>query len=162
MFFLLGDSYHCRYEQRERLDSTQLIKKSYGFAANTQDNGVGVGDFSWTSDQSFIVPMRCYLVYNRLEDDENNNGNGDDGEPNTNGEPKPQMLNAPSRSIHASIPETLEVVIVDEKGGRTVIGTINTRSGELRLKPRPKHTYDLNGRRVNATRKANKGMYVEK
>ena len=143
-------------------DSTQLIKKSYGFAAKDQDNGVGIGKFSWTSDRSFILPMRCYLVYNRLEDNENNNGNGDDGEPNDDGEPKPQMLNAPSRSIHASIPETLEVVIVDEKGGRTVIGTINTRSGELRLKPRPKHTYDLNGRRVNATRKANKGMYVER
>ncbi len=151
-------------------DSTQLIKKSYGFAAADQANGLKVGQFRWTGTESFILPMRCYLVYKRLEDGENGNGDGEgegqgdgNGNGDGNGGAKPQMVKAkaPSRSIYSSIPETLEVVIVDEKGGRTVIGTLNTRSGELRLKPRPKHTYDLKGRRVNATRKA-KGVYVER
>ena len=149
-------------------DSTQLIKKSYGFAAADQANGLKVGQFRWTGSESYILPMRGYLVYKRLKDDENGDESGepnDDGDGNGNsaGGAKPQMLkaNAPSWSLYSTIPETLDVEIVDEKGGRTVIGTINTRTGEIRLTPRPKHTYDLKGRRVNESRKA-KGVYVEK
>ena len=57
--FLLGDSYHCRYEQRERLDSTQLIKKSYGFAAKDQDNGLVVGKHVESDRCTLIVTTFC-------------------------------------------------------------------------------------------------------
>ena len=59
----------------------------------------------------------------------------------------------------------MDVVILN--GGKdgqehtTVIGRYDSRTGEIRMNFRPKHTYDLKGRRVNEGKKA-KGVYYKK
>ena len=136
-------------------DSTQLIRKSYGFAAKNQKNGLKVGSFSWTDDQSFIVPMRCYLVYNRIEDSDN-----DDGDNNSPMSKAQQRLYAPRMSVQSSIPETIDVEIVDENGRTTIIGKLETRTGEIHLN---RHTadrwFDLQGR-VLKGKPTVKGRYL--
>ncbi|MBO7551049.1 MAG: hypothetical protein J6T62_05960 [Fibrobacter sp.] len=123
----------------------------YGFAA-TASNGVKVGQFVKAGTGAFIRPMRAYLIYN----------------PN-NPEPKPAPANHVSVWRDNELPEEIDIVVVGDSkragiaGGetqpgddRTVIGTINTRTGEIKFK----RTYDLKGRPVSGTPKA-KGMYIK-
>jgi hypothetical protein len=123
----------------------------YGFAANAKD-GVKIGQFVKAGTGAFIRPMRAYLIYN----------------PN-NPEPKPAPANHVSVWRDNELPEEIDIVVVSGNrragiaGGetqpgddRTVIGTINTRTGEIKFK----RTYDLKGRPVSGTPKA-KGMYIK-
>ena len=136
-------------------DSTHLIGKSYGFVAKDQADGLKVGQFRWTSSKSYILPMRGYLVYRPVE---NGDENGGDSQKNA---PMPQYesrsLSAPSVS---SIPEALDVEIVDKDGSTTVIGKINTRTGEIRLNSRSvDRWFDLQGRVLNG-KPSVKGRYL--
>ena len=136
-------------------DSTQLVGKSYGFVAKDQADGLKVGQFRWTSSKSYILPMRGYLVYRPVE---NGNENGGDSQKNA---PMPQYesrsFSAPSVS---SIPEALDVEIVDKDGSTTVIGKINTRTGEIRLNSRSvDRWFDLQGRVLNG-KPSVKGRYL--
>ena len=136
-------------------DSTHLIGKSYGFVAKDQADGLKVGQFRWTSSKSYILPMRGYLVYRPVE---NGDENGGDSQKNA---PMPQYesrsFSAPSVS---SIPETLDVEIVDKDGSTTVIGKINTRTGEIRLNSRmADRWFDLQGRVLNG-KPGVKGRYL--
>jgi hypothetical protein len=63
---------------------------------------------------------------------------------------------------------SMDIVIVygdkDSTGGKehtTVIGRMNPATGEIRMLPRTKQTYDLKGRRVGNGKKA-KGAYYRK
>lgn len=136
-------------------DSTHLVGKSYGFVAKDQADGLKVGQFRWTSSKSYILPMRGYLVYRPVE---NGDENGGDSQKNA---PMPQYesrsFSAPSVS---SIPETLDVEIVDKDGSTTVIGKINTRTGEIRLNSRSvDRWFDLQGRVLNG-KPGVKGRYL--
>lgn len=128
------------------IDSTHLVGKSYGFAAKDQPDGLKVGDFRWTSDKSYILPMRGYLVYNEVDE-------------NKASKKSPQMRYAPRMSV-SSIPETLEVEIVDADGGTTVIGQLDTRTGEIRLNGRmADRWFDMQGR-VLKGKPTVKGRYL--
>ena len=68
-----------------------------------------------------------------------------------------QSFLAPSVS---SIPEALNVEIVDKDGSTTVIGKINTRTGEIRLNSRSvDRWFDLQGRVLNG-KPGVKGRYL--
>ena len=126
-------------------DSTHLIGTTYGFAAKDQADGLKVGDFRWTSDKSYILPMRAYLVCNEVD--------GNKASKN-----KPQVRFAPRMS--ATLPESLEVEIVDEDGGTTVIGMLDSRTGEIRLNSRSAgRWFDLQGRVLNG-KPVVKGKYL--
>ena len=126
-------------------DSTHLIGTTYGFAAKDQADGLKVGDFRWTSDKSYILPMRAYLVCNEVD--------GNKASKN-----KPQVRFAPRMS--ATLPESLEVEIADEDGGTTVIGTLDSRTGEIRMNSRlADRWFDLQGRVLNG-KPVVKGKYL--
>lgn len=128
------------------IDSTHLVGKSYGFAAKDQPDGLKVGDFRWTSDKSYILPMRGYLVYNEVDE-------------NKASKKSLQMRYAPRMSV-SSVPETLEVEIVDADGGTTVIGQLDTRTGEIRLNGRmADRWFDMQGR-VLKGKPTVKGRYL--
>lgn len=128
-------------------DSTHLIGTTYGFAAKDQADGLKVGDFRWTSDKSYILPMRAYLVCNEVD--------GNKASKN-----KPQVRFAPRMSSMSTLPESLEVEIVDEDGGTTVIGTLDSRTGEIRLNSRSADRwFDLQGRVLNG-KPVVKGKYL--
>ena len=123
----------------------------YGFAANAKD-GVEIGQFVKAGTGAYIRPMRAYLLYNP-----------------SNPEPKAAPANHVSVWRDNELPEEIDIVVVgggkragiaggetQPGDGRTVIGTINTRTGEIKFK----RTYDLKGRPVSGTPKA-KGMYIK-
>ena len=123
----------------------------YGFAANAKD-GVEIGQFVKAGTGAYIRPMRAYLLYNP-----------------SNPEPKAAPANHVSVWRDNELPEEIDIVVVSGSkragiaggetppgDGRTVIGTINTRTGEIKFK----RTYDLKGRPVSGTPKA-KGMYIK-
>lgn len=138
-------------------DSTQLVGKSYGFVAKDQADGLKVGQFRWTSSKSYILPMRGYLVYRSVENDDEN-ANGGNSQKNA---PMPQyVLQSFSTPSVSSIPEILDVKVVDKDGGTTVIGKINTRTGEIRLNSRmADRWFDLQGRVLNG-KPGVKGRYL--
>ena len=138
-------------------DSTHLVGKSYGFVAKDQADGLKVGQFRWTSTKSYILPMRGYLVYRSVENDDEN-ANGGNSQKNA---PMPQyVLQSFSTPSVSSIPETLDVKVVDKDGGTTVIGKINTRTGEIRLNSRmADRWFDLQGRVLNG-KPGVKGRYL--
>ena len=138
-------------------DSTQLVGKSYGFVAKDQADGLKVGQFRWTSTKSYILPMRGYLVYKPVENGDEN-ANGGDSQKNA---PMPQyVLQSFSTPSVSSIPEALDVEIVDKDGSTTVIGKINTRTGEIRLNSRmADRWFDLQGRVLNG-KPGVKGRYL--
>ena len=63
-----------------------------------------------------------------------------------------------------SLPANMEVVIIDDDDDveqhRTVIGVLNTRTGEFKDLRHEKRSFDLKGRKVGEGRKA-MGVYVE-
>jgi hypothetical protein len=67
-------------------------------------------------------------------------------------------------SINDGVQETMDIVIVDGKNGEehtTVIGTFNSRTGEIRLN-HTQRTYDLKGRSVRDAKHRAKGVYLKK
>lgn len=129
-------------------DSTHLVGKSYGFVAKDQADGLKVGQFRWTSSESYILPMRAYLVCEPAA---------------SKSAAKPQFvsqrLSAPRMSV-SSIPETLDVEIVDKDGGTTVIGKLDTHTGEIRMNARTADRwFDLQGR-VLKGKPTVKGRYL--
>ena len=123
----------------------------YGFAANAKDS-VKVGQFVKAGSGAYIKPFRAYLLHNA-----------------SNPEPRPAPAGHVSVWRNDELPEEIDIVVIDGNrradiaggssqpgDGRTVIGTINTRTGEIKFKS----TYDLKGRPVSGTPKA-KGMYIK-
>ena len=136
-------------------DGDDNLGKVWGFNAQPIVKDGPIGKFTMFGPKGWVPAMRAYLY-------------------NPYGEPlKPVQIARAANGVAYAGPAiannetaSIDVVIVDsdENGNErtTVIGTLDRRTGEIRLTPRPKHTYDLKGRRVNESRKASKGVYVEK
>lgn len=120
---------------------------AYGFGANDGKNKPSVvGQFKKVGAGSFIYPMRVYLQYTSAKA--------------VRAAPKGK---APKDTL-ASLPENVDVVIEDSDAKdssekTTVIGTINTRTGEF--KAANDRYFDLNGRNVGK-KPAAKGSFYNK
>ena len=122
-------------------DLPELLGRAYGFAAK-EKNDYKVGDFAKLKTGAYTPAMRAYLVFN-------------DG-------PKPQGGGSMTKSalgsgIPSDLPETLEVVIVNDEGKSIGGGTINTVTGQIRMN----YWYDLQGRKLN-NKPTTKGTYYHK
>lgn len=109
----------------------------YGFAAENK-NGASIGQFVKVGAGASIRPFRAYMA--NVANTVNTNGNG-----------KPVMS--------AVLPDEMEVVVEDDNGEHTtVIGRLNTRSGEFMMN----RDYDLKGRHVGNKAKVQGAYYGKK
>lgn len=116
-------------------------KGIYGFAAKEKNN-TKIGDFKKAacSEKScaYIRPFRAYLKCTK---------------------PKASAIRVLAKSVDDEslddLPETIEVHIVKENGGRTYLGTLNTYTGEITVEDR---WFDMKGRRLQQKPTA-KGTY---
>ncbi len=113
-------------------DSTHLLGKAYGFSAGHTD-GIQAGEFVKAGSGAWIPAMRAYLVYN-------------DGS-------SPAKSSVGGTDL-SELPETLDVILVDEKGSAIGGGTVNTVTGQFRMD----HWYDLQGRKLKG-KPTTKGTY---
>ena len=115
------------------------IGNAYGYVA-------GTGEFRKVGEKSSIGALRSYLVYEKQTP------------PSV-----PGMSNVRANFSMEFLPANMDVVIVDddddENGNehRTVIGKFNTHTGEFKFMMPESGTFDVKGRRVNATRSVGKG-----
>ena len=133
------------------------LGRTYGFAANDGVNDPSiVGQFAKIGVGAYIYPMRAYLEYTApvvL------------ARPAANGAARAFAVNTV-----ASLPETINVVIVekgnvgteiagsdDGTGTMKVIGTINTRTGEFKFATN--RWFDLQGRYLGNKKPTQKGAY---
>ena len=130
------------------------LGRVYGFSAapfEANNEQYNAGQFHKFATGSFIKPMRAYLRYNTSVPK---------NQPAMDG-----RRNAPIASIDEELPDRMNVVIVERDGEKehtTVIGTLDTRTGEIRLNTRMQRTFDIKGRKVNSTNKAHKAYYGKK
>ena len=120
----------------------------YGFAGyGVPSSGISTGQFVKFGEWVYIDPLRAYLRY--------------DGSQQKNA-PEPSVYAAPIASIEEDLPESMDVVIVsrEDEEKTTVIGTLDTRTGEIRMN-RGTRTFDLKGRGISGKPKA-KGVYLKK
>ena len=123
--------------------------KIWGFAAQQQGD-FKIGEFVPFGAGAWILPFRAFMEY----DPDGNKGSS--GAPVPKGELGPTVASI-------DLPETMEVVIVSREGGEehtTVIGRLNTRTGEIRLNNVGRRTFDLKGRSVG--KPTAKGIYLKK
>ncbi|WP_146196380.1 MULTISPECIES: hypothetical protein [unclassified Fibrobacter] len=119
------------------------IGRSYGFAAEERD-GARIGQFVMLGSNAYAYPMRAYLYY----------AGGNSGESRSMA---PALFKAaPAVASIDELPESLDVVVRGEEG-TTVIGTINTRTGEFRSAEN--RWFDLNGRYLGNKKPTVKGSY---
>ncbi len=124
--------------------NAEEIGTTYGFASAEGDNdGVSIGTFGKVKAGAYIYPLRAYLRYVPVVT------------------PKPASALAKSRAVASidNLPESMDVVIVggDSDEETTVIGTINTRTGEFRNAG--DRWFDLKGRFLGVKRPTAKGTY---
>ncbi|MCQ2106965.1 MAG: hypothetical protein MJZ26_14385 [Fibrobacter sp.] len=124
--------------------NAEEIGTTYGFASAEGDNdGVSIGTFGKVKAGAYIYPLRAYLRYVPVVT------------------PKPASALAKSRTVASidNLPESMDVVIVggDSDEETTVIGTINTRTGEFRNAG--DRWFDLKGRFLGVKRPTAKGTY---
>jgi hypothetical protein len=105
----------------------------YGFAANTQD-GYTAGQFAKAGDNAFIYPMRAYLVH-----------------VGANSNPK----DAGGLGNIGTLPESIDVKIMDEQGNVTETVILDTHTGVIRND----RWFDLQGRALKG-KPAIKGRYL--
>lgn len=115
------------YEKTVFTEEHPELGKAYGFSAEDK-NGIKIGQFFKAGVNAWLRPFRAYLAYNESV-----------------------ALAKSTRSVRASLvngelPETIDVEIQD--GTTRVIGggTLNTRTGEIKMD----RWYDMNGRRLNS------------
>ena len=116
----------------------------YGFAANSgtdaNDNtkAVNAGDFVHLVEGASIKPFRAYLHFT--------------------GSTLPWAGSARrmTRGEAIELPKTISVVLIDNDGTTTEIGTLNTRTGEIIPTD---EWYSLDGRRLQG-KPSTKGVYV--
>ena len=110
----------------------------YGYAAE----GNYKGQFVKAGKGAWINPFRAYLVNTSVS------------------------KLAPANSSYALrqnvLPDEMNIVIEGDNNETTVIGSFNTRTGEMKFINNMKHTYDLKGRRVNGTNNARGAYYGKK
>ena len=128
------------YESRQWDDThnTGEIGSVYGFAAQNYDGGgsytVSPGDFVKAMAGASIAPFRAYLKYTA------------------------PVSNAPRRgTAEEALPSRMSVRLVNADGDVTAIGTIDTKTGEIRFDSEA--WYTLDGRRLDS-KPAQKGVYI--
>ena len=118
-------------------DGNANLGKVYGFAAQSHDGGsytVNPGDFVKAMAGASIAPFRAFLQYT------------------------PAPSNAPRRgAAEEALPSRMTVRLVNADGDVTAIGTIDTKTGEIRFDSEA--WYTLDGRRLNG-KPAQKGVYI--
>ena len=134
------------------------LGSTYGFAGVAGNKEEDVGQFKKIGVGAYIYPMRAYLEYVAP---------APAGRPAANG-----AVRAFAANTVASLPETINVVIVekgnvgtevagsdDASGEQTtrVIGTVNTRTGEFKFAN--DRWFDLNGRYLGNKKPTQKGAY---
>ena len=144
--------------QREFYEDHQTTYRSFTPSSARFDgvvlDGAHIGDFVKLKEGAWMYPLLAFMV----------------------NEPQPvevdsenlQPKNAPKFYAPAPsevLPESMDVVIVSRsvEGAEhtTVIGRINTRTGEIRLN-RTGSTFDLKGRKLNGKAKAHGAYYGKK
>ena len=119
------------------------LGKVYGFAAGSGE-GVSPGQFVKAAAGAWIGALRAYIIKN------------------PSSKARGYGASASAVTVDASVPDEMDVVIVDrpKDGGEeqtTVIGRINTRTGEFKME----RDYDLKGRKLNGKPTA-RGAYYGK
>ena len=118
-------------------DGNANLGSVYGFAAqsyNGSDYTVNPGDFVKAMAGASIAPFRAYLKYTA------------------------PVSNAPRRgAAEEALPSRMSVRLVNADGDVTAIGTIDTKTGEIRFDSDA--WYTLDGRRLNG-KPSLKGMYI--
>ena len=131
-------------QYKQWLTGDTALGRVYGFSAE-KSSKVDVGKFVKAGPGAWIRPLRAYLIYTPQ----------DSAQQCTGGACRPAM---PRSVVDASLPENIDVVIKGADGEQTtVIGRINTRTGEFKAY----RTFDLKGRKVNGRPKA-RGVYLKK
>ena len=127
------------------------LGKAYGFAAE-QRSAFEIGDFVQVGAGSWVRPLRAYMIKQPVAN------------------PAPRYAFDWTSGLDTdtstdSLPERIKVVIVergeDSEDGEehtTVIGHINTRTGEFTME----RNYDLKGRKLNGKPKARGAYYGKK
>ena len=125
----------------------------YGFAGENVD-GAKIGQFVRGKAGAYINPLRAYLKYTPLE------MRSKPTALRSTPANKPKMT--ASNDEYSDLPDVLTVVVLDadENGEEhtTVIGRINTRTGEFKMIP----NFDLKGRNVQGKAKARGAYYGKK
>lgn len=128
--------FYGTYGRVEFADSITLEQhRYYGFAAQERD-GYTVGQFARAGKNAYIPPMRAYLRY----------GGSDNLTKNAGGL---------GLSDFGTLPETIDVKIMDEQGKVTEVATFNTVTGEITLD----RWFDLQGRQLKG-KPSIKGKYL--
>ncbi len=116
------------------------LGRVYGFSAK-EANNVRIGQFVKAGKGAWINPFRAYMIYN-----EGNSAGKSAGHAYVSAEP---------------LPDYMDVVVVSRgatgEESKTVIGGINTRTGEFKMM----QDYDLKGRKLNGKPTA-RGVYYGK
>ena len=124
-------------KQWDGTHNTGEIGSVYGFAAqsyNPSSYTVNPGDFVKAMAGASIAPFRAYLKYTA------------------------PVSNAPRRgTAEEALPSRMTVRLVNADGDVTAIGTIDTKTGEIRFDSDA--WYTLDGRRLNG-KPAQKGVYI--
>ena len=120
------------------------LGRVYGFAAGSGE-GVSPGQFVKAAAGAWIGALRAYIIKN------------------PSSKARGYGASASAVTVDASVPDEMDVVIVDrpKDGGEeqtTVIGRINTRTGEFTME----RDYDLKGRKLNGKPTARGAYYGKK
>ena len=129
------------------------LGKIFAFSAHDVSDEIKVGKFVKFGADSWIRPMRAYLVYEQLPS----------SDPEPDPAPAPAMYarafkTTPSTASidNSDVPEWIDVVIIDDENEQTTpIAQMNSRTGEVRMMD---GWFDMNGRKLNGKPTA-KGIY---
>ena len=119
--------------------SETLTGDVYGFAgATSAEEGVSAGDFVKAVTGAKVPAFRCYLTYS--------DGNGG------------TSLSRDDTDAPNSLPSRIIVRLIGLDGQTTAIGTMDTRTGEVRLSD---EWYSLDGRKLEG-QPTKEGIYINK
>ena len=141
--------------------------RAYLVECPVNPNGSDCEDDSETQPKASLVSR--YYFADVLSTVENSAENSLSAETSASAATNEPLVMRPSAVSETASLNDMDIVIVggDEdsvssgKERTTVIGTLDRRSGEIRMLPRTKQTYDLKGRKVGKGKKA-KGAYYRK
>ena len=129
------------YEFRTWKADDDDIGRVYGFAAKTSADPNAIGQFRMGRVGTKIKPMRAYLLYTPVP--------ASAPAPLT----KSSVVKVPA--LLANAPDELNVVIDEDDGETTFVGTLNAATGEIKIID---NWFDMKGRKLNA-KPTTKGIY---
>ena len=154
------------------------LGKVWGYTGEPR-NGVKIGKFTKFGHDVWINPFRAYLYDPSEKPQECTDGSNPQpvaASPYAKAYtadflPANSAASATASSEVASIDEFggMQVIVIEDESGKsiaggkgtTAVGRMNPATGEIRMQPRTKQTYDLKGRRVKEGKNA-KGAYYKK